>query len=101
MHIKHTIVKWSLAASTFALALGGAAHHVARADSSVDCSSLSRWNSDHSYKKGDQVWYPDGPMHANKQECILDKCYSVFDHNEPGAFSKAWKNLGECSSRPS
>ena len=98
-HMK--LKQWTLVVATLVIGLGtGVAYHVARADSSVDCSGLPRWNSDHTYKKGDLVWYPDGPSYATKQQCILDKCHSVFDHSEPGAFSKAWKQLGTCKSMP-
>ena len=101
MPINRKLIKWPLVAATLALGLGlGAARHLAHADPSVDCSGLSRWNSDHTYSKGELVWYPDGPSNASKQQCIIDKCHSVFDHSEPGAFSKAWKWVASCSKRP-
>jgi hypothetical protein len=102
-HIKRTKrPRWALLAAALVAGLGIAAtQQPAQAYSSADCSGLPRWNSDKSYKKGDFVWYPNGPSNADKHQCIIDKCHSVFNNSEPGAFSKAWKFIASCKSRPS
>ena len=102
-HIQRTKrIKWALLAAALVAGLGIAAtQQPAQADSSVDCSGLPRWDSDKYYKKGDFVWYPNGANYADKHECIIDKCHSGVANSEPGAFSKAWKRIASCKSRPS
>mgnify|MGYP001374687243 CR=1 FL=1 len=98
----HMKKRWSLVAATLVVGFGtGMIHHAAQADSSHDCSSLKKWSSDATYKKGELVWHPDGASYAKKHQCILEKCQGLKNNGEPGVFSKSWNQIGNCKSRPS
>lgn len=72
---------------------------VAYADQ-VDCSGTPHWNSDHHYKKGDQVWHAEGGSVFEKYSCNKDECHGA-GQNEPGwAGGNTWKVLGTCKAKP-
>jgi hypothetical protein len=89
--------KWALIAATLVIGLGIAVTRQSAHADSVDCSGVSQWNADRTYKKGDLVWFSDGPTRTNKHQCILDKCVNSSMDSQPGAGSKAWKLIGPCN----
>jgi hypothetical protein len=89
-----------MVASFATLLAVGVVQKFAYADSSIDCSSLKKWNSDKTYKKGDLVWIREGGMNDGAEwKCTADKC--VGAGQQPGAFSKTWVVVASCKNRPS
>ena len=62
----------------------------------VDCSTATRWSSDHHYKKGDRVWIHDGGNIYGLYSCDKDECYGA----QLPSYDKTWKYLGNCQKDP-
>jgi hypothetical protein len=92
--------RWTLLTATFIVGLSLAiTQQTAHADE-ADCTGLSEWKSERTYKRGDFVWYPNGADAATRYRCVLDKCQGLDNHSEPGPSSNAWKSAGSCRSKP-
>jgi hypothetical protein len=96
-----TLKKWTLVAAALSVGLGiGAARHLAHAETLLDCSSLQKWSSSHTYKKGDVVWHDPGSSFGYKYQCIQNECPANWLPDGTSHGQQMWKTVGPCFKRP-
>jgi hypothetical protein len=61
----------------------------------ADCSGAPKWDGDHTYKKGERVWYSNGSP-ANLYSCENAECRGSSARPD----SSAWKLVGWCKKKP-
>jgi hypothetical protein len=69
----------------------GSWQRLAYASSDVDCSKLTKWKSDHDYRKGELVWFKPGVENRGREyRCNDASCRSQPDRNSN------WKLVAAC-----
>jgi hypothetical protein len=95
MDISKPIRTWSLTSIVLFFAFVQAAS--ASSDSKVDCSSVAKWNSDASYKRGDLVVHKAGVTEYDAEyKCIKDQCKGAGNNQPYYGDGSTWDQVGVC-----
>jgi hypothetical protein len=70
----------------------GSSQRFAHASTDIDCSKLTKWKSNHDYRKGDLVWFkPSSQNRGREYKCLDAACRG----SQPDR-SSIWKVVAEC-----
>ncbi len=86
--------KWALTCALLLIAATSAAD----GNSKVDCSGISRWNSDTRYKSGDLVVAKAGVTEYDAEyKCAKDSCKGAGDNQPYYGDGAIWQKMGVCN----